>query len=66
MAEDDVVASADEGGVDDEYYDELPDDLNAADFVGPYLFPNNSKRRIPGVLYPVSYTHLTLPTIYPV
>lgn len=36
---------------DDEYFDELPDDLNAADFVGPYLFPNNSKRRIPGILY---------------
>lgn len=35
----------------DDYVDELPDDLNAADFVGPYLFPNNSKRRIPGVLY---------------
>ena len=38
-------------GYDDEYFDELPDDLNAADFVGPYLFPNNSKRRIPGILY---------------
>ena len=25
--------------------------LNAADFVGPYLFPNNSRRRIPGLLY---------------
>lgn len=36
---------------DEEYFDELPDDLNAADFVGPYLFPNNSKRRIPGILY---------------
>lgn len=36
---------------EDEYVDELPDDLNAADFVGPYLFPNNSKRRIPGILY---------------
>ena len=35
----------------EEYFDELPDDLNAADFVGPYLFPNNSKRRIPGVMY---------------
>ncbi len=35
----------------DDYVDELPDDLNAADFVGPYLFPNNSKRRIPGILY---------------
>ena len=37
--------------VEDEYVDELPEDLNAVDFVGPYLFPNNSKRRIPGVLY---------------
>lgn len=36
---------------EEEYVDELPDDLNAADFVGPYLFPNNSKRRIPGILY---------------
>lgn len=35
----------------DDYVDELPEDLNAVDFVGPYLFPNNSKRRIPGVLY---------------
>jgi len=34
-----------------DYVDELPDDLNAVDFVGPYLFPNNSKRRIPGILY---------------
>lgn len=37
--------------VDDEYVDELPEDLNASEFVGPYLFPNNSRRRIPGVLY---------------
>jgi len=35
----------------DDYVDELPEDLNAVDFVGPYLFPNNSKRRIPGILY---------------
>ncbi len=41
--------AAEVGG--DEYVDELPDDLNAVDFVGPYLFPNNSKRRIPGILY---------------
>ena len=47
MATEDVDPMVD----DDEYVDELPDDLNAADFVGPYLFPNNSKRRIPGVLY---------------
>lgn len=37
--------------VEDEYVDELPEDLNAVDFVGPYLFPNNSRRRIPGILY---------------
>ena len=31
--------------------DELPDDLNAAGYVGPYVFPNNNRRRIPGYLY---------------
>jgi hypothetical protein len=31
--------------------DELPEDLNAAEFVGPYMFPNNNRRRIPGALY---------------
>ncbi|NNC80798.1 MAG: hypothetical protein HKN94_11690 [Acidimicrobiales bacterium] len=35
----------------EDYVDELPEDLNAVDFVGPYLFPNNSRRRIPGILY---------------
>ena len=35
----------------EDYVDELPEDLNAVDFVGPYLFPNNNRRRIPGVLY---------------
>ena len=34
-----------------EHRDELPDDLNAAGYVGPYLFPNNNRRRIPGYLY---------------
>lgn len=36
---------------DEDVVDELPEDLNAAEFVGPYLFPNNSRRRVPGVLY---------------
>jgi hypothetical protein len=36
---------------DDEVVDELPDDLEAAGYVGPYLFPNNNRRRIPGYLY---------------
>jgi hypothetical protein len=35
----------------DEHRDELPDDLDAAGYVGPYQFPDNSRRRIPGVIY---------------
>lgn len=31
--------------------DELPDDLVAVGYVGPYTFPDNSRRRIPGVIY---------------
>jgi hypothetical protein len=36
---------------DVDHRDELPEDLNAAEFVGPYQFPDNSRRRIPGVIY---------------
>jgi hypothetical protein len=36
---------------DDEIRDTLPEDLDAAGYVGPYTFPDNSRRRIPGVLY---------------
>lgn len=35
----------------DDVRDELPPDLNAAEHAGPYRFPDNSRRRIPGVLY---------------
>jgi hypothetical protein len=35
----------------DDIRDQLPDDLNAVDFVGAYKFPDNSRRRIPGYLY---------------
>ena len=35
----------------DDLRDELPDDINAAEFVGAYRFPDNSRRRIPGYLY---------------
>lgn len=31
--------------------DELPDDLDISGFVGPYVFPNNNRRRVPGYLY---------------
>jgi len=36
---------------DAEIRDALPEDLNAAGFVGPYLFPNNNRRRVPAYLY---------------
>lgn len=36
---------------DEEIRDELPQDLDAAGFVGPYTFPDNARRRIPGALY---------------
>jgi hypothetical protein len=41
--------------VDDvrEVRDELPDDLNAAGYVGPYQFPDNSRRRWPATIYAV-------------
>lgn len=34
-----------------EIRDELPDDLNITAFVGPYKFPDNSRRKIPGAIY---------------
>jgi hypothetical protein len=34
-----------------DHRDELPDDLDARGYVGPYQFPDNSRRRIPGVIY---------------
>lgn len=36
---------------DDRVVDELPEDLDAAGYVGPYMFPDNNRRRVPGVLY---------------
>ncbi|MDG2426928.1 MAG: hypothetical protein P8M16_00755 [Acidimicrobiales bacterium] len=38
---------------DGEVHDVLPDDLDArgAGLVGPYMFPDNDRRRIPGALY---------------
>lgn len=56
MADDSVQPPADEtpeqsSSSDAEIRDELPEDLNAAGFVGPYLFPNNNRRKIPAYLY---------------
>src|SRR5680860_1888368 len=33
--------------------DELPEDLDVTAYVGPYTFPNITRRRIPGVIYTV-------------
>ncbi|CAN5495326.1 hypothetical protein BH24ACT4_BH24ACT4_19860 [soil metagenome] len=38
-------------GSDAEVTDSLPDDLDVSGFVGPYVFPNNNRRRVPGYLY---------------
>lgn len=35
----------------EDYVDELPEDLNVSEFVGPYTFPNNNRRRIPAAIY---------------
>ena len=47
MADDPI----DDLGSDADVRDELPEDLDAAGYVGPYVFPNNNRRRIPGYLY---------------
>jgi hypothetical protein len=31
--------------------DALPEDLDVSGFVGPYQFPDNSRRRYPGIIY---------------
>ncbi|HEX6238087.1 MAG TPA: hypothetical protein VFZ68_12885 [Acidimicrobiales bacterium] len=44
-------AGARSGEADADIVDELPEDLDAAGYVGPYLFPDNARRRVPGYLY---------------
>ena len=39
------------GASSDDVRDQLPHDLDVSAFVGPYQFPDNSRRRIPGYLY---------------
>jgi hypothetical protein len=36
-----------------EHRDELPEDLDVTAYVGPYVFPNINRRRIPAVMYAV-------------
>lgn len=45
------MTSSSEPAAHREHTDTLPDDLNVSEFVGPYLFPDNSRRRWPGFLY---------------
>ena len=47
MPEQEPDRSVDAGDV----VDALPDDLDAHGLVGPYLFPDNSRRRVPGAIY---------------
>jgi hypothetical protein len=47
---------------DDDVVDVLPDDLDAHGLVGPYMFPDNSRRRVPGIIYLV--TALLLVALY--
>ncbi len=35
----------------DDHRDELPEDLDVSAYVGPYTFPDNKRRRIPGYIY---------------
>ena len=48
-----MTASDDGRPIDDvdSVRDELPADLVAVGYVGPYTFPDNSRRRIPGAIY---------------
>jgi len=43
--------AVDEPVSDGEFVDELPEDLDLSEFVGPYTFPNNNRRRIPAAIY---------------
>lgn len=45
------MSDASHANADDDLRDELPDDLNAVEHTLPYEFPDNSRRRKPGVLY---------------
>jgi len=37
--------------VSDDQHDQLPEDLDVTAYVGPYVFPNITRRRIPGAMY---------------
>jgi hypothetical protein len=45
------VSGSESGPQAGDIIDELPDELNAVDYVGPYQFPDNKRRRVPALLY---------------
>ena len=45
------MSSLEENENNNEQLDTLPADLDVTGLVGPYIFPDNSRRRIPGYLY---------------
>ena len=51
MSNDSGTSAKKAAGSPDEIRDQLPADLDVTGFVGPYQFPDNSRRRIPSVLY---------------
>ena len=52
-APDAVAPDGPDAVTDSDVVDELPDDLNLSEYVGPYTFPNNNRRRIPATIYVV-------------
>lgn len=46
-----VADTGSDEGRDEDVVDELPADLNVAEFDGEYLLPNNNRRRIPAAMY---------------
>lgn len=52
MSADDRTLEEDEAADEEPVHeDALPEDLDVTGFVGPYTFPDNSRRRVPGAIY---------------
>jgi hypothetical protein len=45
------VVTGEQGAAEEDTGTELPEDLDVTGYRGPYTFPDNSRRRIPGVLH---------------
>ena len=45
------MATGEDDAVEDDSGTDLPEDLDVTGYRGPYTFPDNSRRRIPGVLH---------------